>query len=140
MITKIGSLNDFAKDVVSQIDLNDVKKIRVPLISFCLVDKDPKDYKNLSDLARDCSGWYGLKEIEEPAFDSSDLILYGDYFGGGCAHLVQISDGFPEKCAISDIILFLKNILDYNGEYFPNSTYLWEYTKFKTKRKNKNSK
>ena len=61
---------------------------RFPDCDFALISSDEVDMgiKHLSETA---SGWYGIKAVDT-GFDSADLILFSDYYGGGCASFCSI--------------------------------------------------
>lgn len=96
MLLKIG---EFATLLANKINKSDrlVKDIRFTydfaLSSFDeFVDHD----QDLDELKASTSGWYGIKTCD-CGFDSSDMVVVADYYGGGVAILRSMYLGEPEE-------------------------------------------
>lgn len=105
---KIASIKALAKLLASQIDEHAVLKSEFPACDFAIIDSDDSD--NINDAARNASGWYGIKAFDA-GFDSVNLCLIADYYGGGCAELCQIFDGMEN--AAEEIEKTILNTLTY---------------------------
>ena len=61
---------------------------RFPDCDFAVIDSENAN-KSFDELRDDNYGWYGIKAVDT-GFDSADLILFSDYYGGGCASFCSI--------------------------------------------------
>ncbi len=93
------AIGEFATSLANKISKSDrlVKDIRFTydfaLSSFDeFVDHD----QDLDELKASTSGWYGIKTCD-CGFDSSDMVVVVDYYGGGVAILRSIYEGEPEE-------------------------------------------
>jgi len=109
----IMSVEKLAEFLVDHIDLENVKAKVFPDCDFANIDIDEEAEKRpLEDVRRDASGWYGIKAVDA-GFDSEDLIIISDYYGGGCAHMASIYSGEDRADAvraIKDTILYTLSI------------------------------
>lgn len=72
---------------------------------FDFVIVDPEDGDSLSEMARKAGGWYGIKAIDA-GFDSNQLMLVADYYGGGCTSMGTVGEYDEEiAAAITAVIL-----------------------------------
>lgn len=87
----IMSVRELANYIVSQIDLGNVLRKPFPECDFTIIDPDVADM--VDDIEyygmNEASGWYGIKRVEI-GFESTDLILMSDYYGGGAAEMVTL--------------------------------------------------
>ena len=84
MACRIARLAEYLADNTYQSG----KEWRFTDCDFSIIDED----ENLADLNRvkkDACGWYGIKAVN-PGFESTELILVSDYYGGGCASMTQL--------------------------------------------------
>lgn len=90
MTCTVAGLTKYLRD---NIVVEDGDWIAVPECDFCIIDDDNVKY-TLKEIHGKAERWYGLKVVNG-GFNSNDLVLMADYYGGGCAHIVQIwDDGF----------------------------------------------
>lgn len=74
-----------------------------PDCDFTIADQEGTD--NLNEMARNASGWYGIKAINA-GFDSDRLLLVADYYGGGGASMCTVGESDIDVAeVISDTIL-----------------------------------
>lgn len=85
------TVRELAEVLSRSIDPKDVLHSKFVNCDFAIIDELEMD-KPLEDIRRDATGWYGIKRIDA-GFDSEDLLLIADYYGGGCAHLLQVWSG-----------------------------------------------
>lgn len=85
------TVRELAEVLSRSINPKDVLHSKFTDCDFAIIDELEMG-KPLDDIRRDATGWYGIKRIDT-GFDSEDLLLIADYYGGGCAHLSQIWSG-----------------------------------------------
>lgn len=68
-----------------------------PDCDFTIADRENGD--SLYEMARNASGWYGIKAIDA-GFDSDQLMLIADYYGGGCASMGTVGE-YDEEIAVA---------------------------------------
>lgn len=90
----------------------DSEFIAIPECDFCIIDDDNAKY-TLEDIRINASGWYGLKVVNG-GFNSDCLVVMADYYGGGCANLLQIwNDGFgASEYTIRDLTKLILDTLE----------------------------
>lgn len=105
---KLCTIHEFAEYVAEIINAqrkydNNEGRFTAPLpdYDFAIADDD-RQGKSLEEIALNSSGWYGMKKFDA-GFDSVDLCLITDYYGGGCAKITQIWNGEPKEYIITDI-------------------------------------
>ncbi len=64
---------------------------------------------SLETIKNNAAGWYGIIRITE--FDSENLDLFGDYYGGECGVYHRIFSGTPEKECRKELENMLLEIL-----------------------------
>lgn len=109
----VCTIEELAEVLAKTVDNRDVSDSRFTDCDFCIVEGEDLD-RELVDIRRDASGWYGVKQIDA-GFDSQDLVLVCDYYGGGCPCLVQVWSGMDDykdgiKAAILKAFLEMLNI------------------------------
>ena len=69
---------------------NDYSSLHKPFpeCSFAILEDE---YKNADEAFPNASGWYGIREISS-MFNSPNLCLLVDYWGGGCGNYVELDD------------------------------------------------
>lgn len=89
----IMTVKELANYIVGKIDTGDVLKNPFPECDFAIIDSDIADL--IDDIEyyaiNEASGWYGIKRVEI-GFESTDLILMSDYYGGGAAAMTDLWD------------------------------------------------
>lgn len=74
-----------------------------PDCDFTITNQETGD--SLHEMARNANGWYGIKAIDA-GFDSDQLMLVADYYGGGCASMGTVGEYDEEIAAtITAVIL-----------------------------------
>lgn len=111
------AIGEFATSLANKISKSDrlVKDIGFTydfaLSSFDeFVDHD----QDLDELKASTTGWYGIKTCD-CGFDSSDMVVVSDYYGGGVAILRSIYEGEPEEDIRDEMAKEIIAVLD-NGE------------------------
>lgn len=61
---------------------------RFPDCDFAVIDSENAN-KSFNELRDDNYGWYGIKAVDT-GFNSAGLILFSDYYSGGCASFCSI--------------------------------------------------
>lgn len=67
----------------------------IPDCDFAIAEI-PGKYATLEEIKASSSGWYGMKRIDA-GFDSEELCVITDYYGGGCANFAQLCDAMEKK-------------------------------------------
>lgn len=83
---------------------------------FAIVDMTNKEIEELTleEIHDNSTGWYGIKHINT-GFDSSDLDLFVDYYGGGCGMYDMIYDGMKKDEYINivkELIMSTLNVIE----------------------------
>lgn len=87
----VCTIRELAEELAKSIDCESVVDSQFSECDFATIDGcDQSD--DLKRVKSDASGWYGIKKLET-GFDSPDLLLLCDYYGGGCPNLIQIWEG-----------------------------------------------
>lgn len=73
----------------------------IPDCDFAIVC-DYEESATLEEIRDSASGWYGMKKFDA-GFDSTDLCLIADYYGGGCAVISQLYDGMEKQMIAFEI-------------------------------------
>lgn len=61
------------------------------------------------------SDWYGIHDVDT-GFDSNDLHLVVDYYGGGCPSFIHIYDGMEAGSIATEVLKGLINTLSYEED------------------------
>lgn len=99
--------------------------LQLPDYDFAIADED-REGKTLAEIAFGSGGWYGMKKFDA-GFDSNDLCLITDYYGGGSAVITQIWDGYNKKGNIRDIRNMIIRSLELCGEDGENTEIIIEW-------------
>lgn len=89
-----------------------------------------KEAEGLEDIRDSSSGWYGMKKFDA-GFDSTDICLIADYYGGGSAVITQIFDGMDRQTIAKEVESIILGTFDV-CEIARNDTEL--IVEFKTKK------
>lgn len=111
---KILTVVALAEHIASQLDLEHILAKRFPACNFGIIDVDGKtdfNQEELEFLQTGVSGWYGIKAVLT-GFDSFDLVLIADYYGGSCAELAQLYDGISKEDAVKEICRIIVGCLE----------------------------
>lgn len=84
------TVKELAEYLASGIDQNRVLDNGFSDCDFAIIENvDGND--DLEYIKSGAMGWYGIKAVDT-GFDSDCLILFSDYYGGGCAQFAQLWD------------------------------------------------
>lgn len=89
--------------LASKIDPEDVLSRPFPDCDFSVLTEEWDGEQDLELIKSGACGWYGIKAVDM-GFDSDDLILFADYYGGGSAAFCSIWDQIDCEMNVSDII------------------------------------
>ena len=69
-------------------------------VDFCTLGEDDTG-ESLITLSGRAWSWYGIKQVYCDGFDSDDLEIAGNHYGGGslCATDTQVEEGFDREAA-----------------------------------------
>lgn len=100
IVTELNKLSNF-KDKKAYFDKPENMAFDFAIADVC------DDKMTLEKIHRQCTGWYGINSVDS-GHNSSDIVLIGDYHGGGSAALFQIYDGMESgemEAGIENLIL-----------------------------------
>lgn len=132
---KLCTIHEFAEYVAEIIVIqgkNDsIGRFTVPLpdYDFAVADED-RQGKSLEAIALSSSGWYGMKKFDA-GFDSADLCLITDYYGGGSATITQIYDGEEQNLIALDVENMIKKSINYCDSADRNTVLIIEFEEVK---------
>lgn len=113
---------ELAEHIVSKLNLKDVDMTLFPDCDFAIAERDCEN-KPIEEVANESRGWYGIKEVDT-GFESGDLCIVADYYGGGCAHFLSIYDGIGEMLATECIREVIFNTLHQNETVYSTTVLL----------------
>lgn len=128
----VCSVSELVDIIISKINFDNLYDKPFPVLDFAVPDIDKNNIsklcgENIKTFVLDQSGWFGCRTIPESLFNTTDLILAFDYYGGGAFHTVTIiEDDEPwmiteaKKIMCATII----NTLDYGGFHANRDTIL----------------
>lgn len=99
----VCTIRELANELAKSIDSESVVDSQFTECDFAIIDSDIQT-DDLEYIKSGASGWYGIKKLET-GFDSTDLLLLCDYYGGGCPNLIQIWEGMDGAVEHSQSIL-----------------------------------
>lgn len=102
------TMSELAETLVSNLDLHDIRRIMFLDCDFAVADYCEDD--SLEEIRLNSTGWYGMKSID-PGFNSDELCLVADYYGGGCAHFLTLEDGISKHTAAHCIEQLMKDTI-----------------------------
>lgn len=118
---KLCTIKEFAEYIADIIysarENKHLWNLQLPDYDFVIADEE-REHKTLAEIVDDSSGWYGMKKFDA-GFDSNDLCLITDYYGGGSAVITQIWDGYNREGNIRNIenmIVKSLELSENNGE------------------------
>lgn len=99
----VCTIRELADELEKSIDSDLVIDSQFTECDFAIISEDIQS-NDLEYIKSGASGWYGIKRLET-GFDSTDLLLICDYYGGGCPNLIQIWEGMDGAVEHSKSIL-----------------------------------
>ena len=105
-----GTIREIAEFLVSNID-GGAPNWKFQNCDFSVFNSFDTN-KSLKDAMHETSGWYGIKHVDT-GFDSSDLDLICDYYGGSCISSDSLYSGQDEEEMIKVIVNMITNTLSY---------------------------
>lgn len=123
---KVLTPKTLAEYLVSQLDINDVYAKQFPRCDYGIIDTDGEkefDQEELEFLHSGVCGWYGIKDVDT-GFDSYDLVLVADYYGGSCAELTQLYDGMTTEDAVEQITRIIVDSMNVQEDNVTEDTIL----------------
>lgn len=79
----------------------------------------------LDEIAASSSGWYGIKKIDT-GFDSGNLDLFADYYGGGCGVFRSLFDGMSRTTIVEELECMLLHTLNCQEVCHPDTQIILE--------------
>ena len=93
-IVSLMTVKELADYLAEKINLERIEKTKLPSCDFALLDMfsdepitEPPEY-----YYHTARSWYGFKQIDA-GFDSNNILIVSDYYGGGCFSSIEIFDG-----------------------------------------------
>lgn len=81
----IGKPEDFARSALGK-NLENFTPYDFAVMDTAAFEETPEDLRSIADCSE---GWYGIKKIDI-GFDSDELQIVADYYGGGCAAFLSL--------------------------------------------------
>lgn len=128
-LLKVLTIKQLAEHIAGKINLEDVLKTEFPTCDYGIIDTDGEtefDQEELEFLHTGVCGWYGIKKVDI-GFDSYDLVLIADYYGGSCARLTQLFDGIDRKNAEKDILQIILDSMKVQEEVTEDTMLMVEF-------------
>lgn len=125
----LGIALEIAKELASNIVVNDeatylsIKAFKD--CDFALADTDCED-ESLESICNMSNGFHGIKQ-QHTGFDSNDLELIADYYGGGSGVYHSIFAGMTEQECAEAIYDLIKGTFQKNGSYSDDELIIAEY-------------
>lgn len=109
----ICSLSELASFIAGKVDLEKPKESVIPIISFAVCDEPGTE--DFDEIELNVTGWYGIHRVET-GFDSDDLHLIADYYGGGAPMLAHIYNGLSRSNVKASILIAMSCSMQRNGD------------------------
>lgn len=125
----LGTALEIAKELASNIIVNDeatyssIKAFKD--CDFALVDTVCED-ESLESICNMSNGYHGIKQ-QHTGFDSNDLELIADYYGGGAGVYHSIFAGMTVQECVEVIINLIKGTFQKNGSYADEELIIAQY-------------
>lgn len=120
----ILTVNELSERLIAEINLKNVLEKPFPECDFAIAEIKNEN-ESLEAIAETSTGWFGIKSVET-GFDSNNLNLIVDYYGGGCANLIEIFNGteYIKDSVVLDISSAIQKSFDFYGETVDSETKL----------------
>ena len=104
---------ELAEEIVKNLDTEKILTAPFPDCDFGIIDVDGEkdfDEEEMDFLESGVCGWYGIKKVD-CGYDSQNLCLVADYYGGACASFCQLYSGISHDDAVTDIAKAIRDAL-----------------------------
>lgn len=91
----IGKPEDFARSALGK-NLKNFTPYDFAVMDTSAFEETPEDLRRVADCSK---GWYGIKKVDT-GFDSNELQIVADYYGGGCAAFLSLDTKEDYEIAI----------------------------------------
>lgn len=98
----VGKPGDFARSVLGK-NLENFTPYDFAVMDTAAFEETPEDLRRVADYSE---GWYGIKKVDT-GFDSNELQIVADYYGGGCAAFLSLDPKEDYEIAIQ----FVTNLI-----------------------------
>lgn len=96
----IGKPEDFARSVLGRKNkAEDFTPYDFVVMDTAAFEEDPEDLEYVADCSE---GWYGIKKIDT-GFDSNELQIIADYYGGGCTAFLSLDPEEDYETAVQSV-------------------------------------
>lgn len=125
----LGTALEIAKELASNIVVNgettylSIKDFQD--CDFAITDPVCED-ESLESICYNSNGFHGIKQ-QHTGFDSNDLELIADYYGGGAGVYHSIFSGMTEQECVEVICNLIKGTFLKNGSYSDDELIIAEY-------------
>lgn len=138
-ILSLGTIKELSEYITKMLQKNK-EDFHFPNFDLAIADefaleKYKKKINYLEEVYNASCGWYGMKEINTD-FDSEDSILsiVSDYYGGGCANILNLWYGdFDDLSCTKEIMRVLINTMEIQEGNITENTIVivdWDKDKF----------
>lgn len=98
----VGKPDDLARSVLGE-KMEDFTPYDFAVMDTAAFEETSEDLKRVADCSE---GWYGIKKVDT-GFDSNELQIVADYYGGGCAAFLSLDPKEDYEIAIQ----FVTNLI-----------------------------
>lgn len=98
----VGKPDDLARSVLGE-KMEDFTPYDFAVMDTAAFEETPEDLRRVADCSE---GWYGIKKVDT-GFDSNELQIVADYYGGGCAAFLSLDPKEDYEIAIQ----FVTNLI-----------------------------
>lgn len=118
------TLGELAAFIAEGVNVREPLSSKIMECDFAVCDDDPE--LSLREIKSGVTGWHGVKVVPALGFNSKDLLLAADYYGGGSLRVCIVwgdSDSYLDpKTAILDMLIeclaYTEAVADGNIEVF----------------------
>lgn len=120
------TVRELAIHLASSINLADVLGNAFTDCDFCIIDGENVNC-TFNYVKSRAEQWYGIKAVDT-GFDSTELVLIADYYGGSCPSMAEIWSGMYTYEGVADLIeKTLLNTLNVQEAANPDTMLLTEF-------------
>ena len=117
----IAPLRTVVEKIVSKMTPGDLFSTAFPDCDFAFANGLTES--TLSEVESKAEDWFGIKAVDA-GFDSNCLCLVVDYYGGGCAQMIQIEEEDSRDAIETAILNGIIRAYDYAGYVVGKNLYL----------------